>query len=142
MAYSENEIEAANKRATSRLMSTPSIKEAKYIRRTNKLVVDLNTGMTLMFSPNDAQGFEQAKPDQLAKIEISPSGQGLHFPSIDADLYLPGLLEGMLGSRKWMATQLGKKGGRATSRAKTSASRENGKLGGRPKKPGTTANIY
>ena len=27
----------------------------------------------------------------MTKIEISPSGLGLHFPAIDADIYLPGL---------------------------------------------------
>jgi hypothetical protein len=40
----------------------------------------------------------------LSKIEISPSGLGLHFPAIDADLYLPALLDGFLGSRRWMAS--------------------------------------
>lgn len=33
------------------------------------------------------------------------------------------------------AVALGKKGGAVTSKAKTEASRENGKRGGRPKKP-------
>jgi hypothetical protein len=70
----------------------------------------------------------------LAKIEISPSGFGVHFPDLDADLYLPGLLEGVFGSRKWLASQLGKTGGRSISAAKTAASRSNGKRGGRPKK--------
>jgi hypothetical protein len=46
---------------------------------------------------------EKATPAQLEPIEISPSGFGIHFPKLDADLYLPALLEGFLGSRKWMA---------------------------------------
>ena len=71
---------------------------------------------------------------QVTQIEISPSGLGLHFPELDADLYLPAVLEGFLGSRRWMAAQLGKAGGRVSSEAKTAAVRENGKLGGRPKK--------
>jgi len=59
----------------------------------------------------------------LTEIEISPSGLGLHFPKLDADLYLPALLEGFMSSKEWMATP-----------AKTAASRANGKLGGRPRK--------
>jgi hypothetical protein len=59
---------------------------------------------------------------------------GLHFPTLDADLYLPSLLEGFLGSRRWMAAQLGKAGGSVTSSAKTAAARANGKRGGRPRK--------
>jgi hypothetical protein len=130
----KDEIEAANKRAAARLAKTPTALAARYDRRIGRLVIDLSTGLSIAFKPHDAQGLEEAKPEQLAKIEISPSGFGLHFPDLDADLFLPGLLEGFLGSRKWMASQLGKKGGRSTSAAKTAASRSNGKQGGRPKK--------
>jgi hypothetical protein len=71
---------------------------------------------------------------RLDEIEISPSGFGIHFPKLDADLYMPGLLEGFLGSKKWMASRLGQAGGQSRSRMKREASRENGKLGGRPRK--------
>ena len=127
-------IEAANERAAARLAQTPTAVAARYDRRIGRLVIDLSTGLSIAFKPHDAQGLEAAKPGQLAKIEISPSGFGLHFPDLDADLYLPGLLEGFLGSRRWMAAQLGKTGGRSTSAAKTAAARTNGKRGGRPKK--------
>jgi hypothetical protein len=86
------------------------------------------------FSPRDAQGLEGATPSQLQKIEISASGFGIHFPRLDADLYLPALLQGFFGSRKWMASRLGQVGGTSRSVAKRAASRANGKLGGRPRK--------
>jgi hypothetical protein len=70
----------------------------------------------------------------LDEIEISPSGFGIHFPKLDADLYLPAILHGFLGSRKWMASRLGQAGGKSRSAAKQKASRANGKLGGRPRK--------
>jgi hypothetical protein len=54
---------------------------------------------------------------------------------IDADLYLPALLEGFLGSRRWMAARMGKVGGAVSSEAKAAPARANGRLGGRPKKP-------
>ena len=50
------------------------------------------------------------------------------------DLYLPALLDGMFGSKRWMAMRLGEHGGRARSTAKAAASRRNGKLGGRPRR--------
>ena len=134
MDRSKDEIEAANERAAARLAKTPIAVAARYDRCISRLVIDLSTGLSIAFKPHDAQGLEEAKPGQLAKIEISPSGFGIHFPDLDADLYLPALLEGFLGSRKWMASQLGKTGGRSTSVAKTAASRSNGKRGGRPKK--------
>jgi Protein of unknown function (DUF2442) len=134
MDYPKDEIEAANKRAAARLAKTPTAIRARYNRRIGCLIIDLSTGFSIAFKPHKAQGLEDAKPEQLTKIEISPSGLSIHFPDLDADLYLPGLLEGVFGSRKWMASQLGKIGGRSGSTAKAAASRSNGKLGGRPKK--------
>jgi hypothetical protein len=107
---------------------------ARYDRKNRRVVVDLSSRLSISFSPRDAQGLERAKPSQLDEIEISPSGFGIHFPKLDADLYVPGLLEGFLGSKKWMAARLGQVGGKSRSKAKRAASRANGKLGGRPKK--------
>ena len=59
------------------------------------------------------QGLEAAKPADLTDAQISPSGLGVHFPRLDADLYIPALLEGFLGSRRWMAAQNGRAGGKA-----------------------------
>jgi len=107
---------------------------ARYDRRRGRVVVRLSTGVDVAFAPHDVQGLEKAKPADLSVIEISPSGLGLHFPRLDADLYLPALLEGFLGSKRWMAARLGQRGGRARSEAKASAARSNGRLGGRPRK--------
>lgn len=134
MDLSNESIEAANQRAEAKKAKMPQAIRARYDRRTGKLCIDLNTGLSLSFNPRDAQGLEQATPEQLEKIEISPSGFGLYFPDLDADIYIPGLLEGFLGSRRWMAALLGRKGGSAKSAAKQAASRANGKKGGRPKK--------
>lgn len=134
MAHPKDEIDAANERATVRLAKTPTAVAARYDRRIGRVVIDLSSGLSIAFKAHDAQGLENAKPEHLAAIEISPSGLGLHFPALDADLYLPALLEGFLGSRRWMAAQLGKAGGSSTSSAKAAAVRANGKLGGRPKK--------
>jgi hypothetical protein len=130
----KDEFEAANKRAAAVLAKTSTAVAARYDRRNDRVVIDLSSRLTVFFKPQDAQGLDAAKPEQLAKIEISPSGLGLHFPKLDADLYLPSLLEGFLGSRRWMAAQLGKARGQARSVAKVAAVRANGKLGGRPKK--------
>jgi Protein of unknown function (DUF2442) len=129
-----DEFEKANTRAVRRLTKGPTAVGARYDRRSDRVVVQLNNDVELSFSPRVAQVLESAKPAQLAKIEISPSGLGLHWPKLDADLYLPALMEGALGSKRWMAARLGSRGGRVRSEAKAVASRENGKLGGRPRK--------
>lgn len=103
-------------------------------RRVGRVVIALSTGLEIGFKPHDAQGLEKARPAQLADIEISPSGLGLHFPQLDADLYLPALIQGFLGSRQWMAQAMGKVGGKAVTPEKANAARANGRLGGRPRK--------
>jgi len=133
MALSE-EFRAANRRAQRRLKQGPRAAAARYDRKSNRVVLSLGSGMELMFSPQNVEGLEGATAAQLNTIDVSPSGLGLYFPKLDADIYLPALLEGVLGSKKWMAVRLGAAGGRKSSVAKKRASRANGKLGGRPKK--------
>jgi hypothetical protein len=113
--------------------SIPSAVSARYDRKNGRIVIRLSSNLDVSFSPNDAQGLEKATPSQLDEIEISPSGLGIHFPKLDADLYLPTILQGFLGSRKWTASRLGQAGGKSRRTAKQKASRVNGKLGGRPK---------
>ncbi len=110
----------------------PHAVSARFAR--GKVTIQLSNGAEFAFPPEIAQGLEGATPAELSQIELSPSGLGLHFPAIDADLYLPGLLGGVFGSRQWMAAQLGREGGKARTAAKGAAARENGKLGGRPRK--------
>lgn len=128
------DFRSANRRAEELQQVFPQAVAAYYDRESERIVVELSSKLTLSFSPRDAQGLEDAKPSELEPIEISPSGLGLHFPKLDADIYVPGLLEGFLGSKKWMAARLGQAGGQSRSRAKKAASRANGRLGGRPKK--------
>jgi hypothetical protein len=129
-----NDFKLANERGKELQKEFPHAVSAHYDSASGRVVVDLSSRLTVSFSPRDAQGLENAKPSELGEIEVSPSGFGLYFPRLDADLYVPGLLEGFLGSKKWMAARLGQAGGASRSRAKKAASRANGKLGGRPRK--------
>jgi hypothetical protein len=131
---STDEFRTANERGRTQLRKTPPATAAHYDRKMGRVVVSLASGVDISFSPRDAEGLQHATDAQLQRIEITPSGLGLHFPKVDADLYLPALLEGALGSRKWMAARLGAIGGKRTTVAKRRASRANGRLGGRPKK--------
>ena len=129
-----DEFELATERGR-RMMADPSgAVAARYDRATGRVVVRLRSNLEISFSPQDAQGVEDATPAQLKDIEVSPSGQGIHVPRLEADFYIPGLLEGIMGSPKWTAARLGRAGGRVSSPAKKAASRANGRLGGRPKR--------
>lgn len=129
-----NDLEAANRRAKNIQSSMPRAVAAHYDRKNRRIVIQLSSNLDVSFSPEDAEGLEDATPAQLQEIEISPSGFGIYFPKLDADLYLPAILEGLLGSKKWMAARLGQAGGKSRSVAKRAAAKANGKLGGRPKR--------
>lgn len=122
------DVDAAEPRAVS----------AHFDRETHKVVVDLRNGATFMFPPELGQGLADASVEELADIRLTPAADGLHWPKLDVFLSIPLLMKGIFGSRSWMA-KIGRKGGRSTSEAKASASRKNGKKGGRPGKPKTEA---
>ena len=100
----------------------------------NRIIVRLTTGVELGLAPRDVEGLQHASADDLKVIGVEAFGLGIHFPKLDADLYVPALLQGVLGSKRWMAAQLGAAGGRTRSAAKAAAARENGKRGGRPRR--------
>ena len=133
---SRDNFKLANQRAKELQASVPRAVSARYDPKNKSIEIGLSSNLMVSFSPRHAQGLEKATPSQLQKIEISPSGFGIHFPRLDADLYLPAILQGFFGSRKWMASQLGQVGGKSRSVAKRAASRANGKLGGRPRQAG------
>jgi hypothetical protein len=134
---SDDAIHRAEQRMRKRLASGPHAVAARYDRRLSRVMVTLSNGLELAFPPHMAEGLADAKPADLAVIEITPAGLGLHWPKLDADLYLPALLEGVFGSPRWMAGLLGKSGGLARTKAKVAAARENGRRGGRPRKLAT-----
>jgi Protein of unknown function (DUF2442)/Domain of unknown function (DUF4160) len=129
-----DDFERARIRGERRRTDEPYAVSARYDRRQQRIVVELNSGLQVVFGPQMIEGLQDAKPRDLQEIEITPSGFGIYFPRIDADIYLPGLLTGQFGSRRWMAAQLGQRGGSARSAVKAAAARANGKLGGRPRK--------
>ena len=133
MAITEDDVRQAEARMAC-ARDHAHVVSARYDIRTHRVIMHLNSGLELAIPPHLVEGLTDATPEALADIEVSPTGLGLHWPQLDADLYVPALLQGQFGSRQWMARQLGTEGGRSRSQAKGKASRANGAKGGRPRK--------
>ncbi|MCA0241547.1 MAG: DUF2442 domain-containing protein [Proteobacteria bacterium] len=134
MATTKQQLERAQARMQALRQGGHAV-AARYDKRHARVVVSLSTGVELAFPADLAEGLAEAAPADLAEIEISPSGLGLHWPRLDADIYVPALLQGLFGSQRWMAASaLGRAGGSARSPAKAAAARANGAKGGRPRK--------
>ena len=89
---SVSDFEAANARAKLTRSRFPAAKTAWYDDEKGRVVVELESGLQLSFSPKGVPGLDDASPEDLGEIVVSPSGLGLHFPKIDADVYMPALL--------------------------------------------------
>ena len=134
MAITDEEIDAATQRGEILNAARPKAIAARYDAARDLVEIALGDGTFFSFPPRLTQALADAAPGQLTEIEVVGAGTGLHFPTIDADLYIPALVEGVFGSKAWMASRMGQEGGRARSDRKTAAARANGKLGGRPRK--------
>ena len=132
MELTNAEIEAAEERGRIVRETEPRAHSARYDAKTGRIVVELTSGAIFAFPPALAQKLCDASPEELADIEVSPGGYGLHWPRIDEDFSVPGLMNGVFDTAKWMAACAG----RTSTPAKAAAARENGKKGGRPRKIG------
>src|SRR5712691_11473767 len=108
-------LERARTKGADVVKRGPIAVAARY--RAGMIFVELSSGVEVRFPVRLAQGLENGSPKDLAEIEIEARGLGLHWPRLDVDLYVPSLLQGILGTRKWMA-EIGKLGGSVTSAAK------------------------
>jgi hypothetical protein len=116
----------------------PRAVRAWYAADSERVFMELTNGVIMGFPYQLLQGLEKGTPEQLAEVEIMPTGSALHWESLDADLGVSQLVLGLFGSKTWM-TELGRQGGKLKSVAKVQAARENGKRGGRPRKTIATA---
>jgi len=92
---------------------------ARYDTLAKRIIVCLDSGLELAIPHALVEGLNDATQEALAEIEISPSGLGLHWPQLDADIYIPALLAGQFGSQQWMALLQRAAGGRSDSNPTT-----------------------
>ncbi|MEO6211727.1 MAG: DUF2442 domain-containing protein [Gemmatimonadaceae bacterium] len=106
---------------------------ARYDRTSDRVVMELSNGYLLGFPTKALPYFDKATAKQIAAVEVSPGGMGLHWEELDVDLDVAGLLLDSIG-RAAKSRELARVAGRVKSPAKAAAARANGAKGGRPRK--------
>ncbi|MFN8444109.1 MAG: DUF2442 domain-containing protein [Caldilineaceae bacterium] len=128
----DRQFDLATARGQEWLEIEPQVEQASYDAVGEKLVLELKNGVVFQLPKRLVQGLATASNEAISTVTVGPRGASLHWESLDLDFSVTGLLAGIFGTRVWMS-ELGRRGGKATSSAKTASSRINGKKGGRPR---------
>lgn len=107
--------------------------DARYDASRDAIDLTFRGGGSIMIPRRMIPGLDEASATALdAPISVSPAGDALSWPSLDVDVYIPGLVERTFGARLFAAA-IGRRGGRRTSKVKTAAAKANGAKGGCPR---------
>lgn len=124
--YTEALARGAEERA-----SRPVPVSAKYDAASGRILVEFENGAAFMVPAAKLQGLAEASERDRAQVELLGE-TGLHWPTLDLDFTVDGLMHGIFGTAKFM--EAARKGGLSRSSAKADAARRNGMRGGRPRK--------
>jgi hypothetical protein len=133
---SDADLKRAERVGEAMLATEPRASAARYDAATGRVIVELTNGCGYAFPAALVEDLRGASEAGLADVRVDGVGFNLNFPALDVDLYVPALVAGIFGTRRWMTRELTRIAGRATSPAKASAARTNGAKGGRPRKVG------
>jgi Protein of unknown function (DUF2442) len=106
---------------------------ARYDAARDAFDLEFRSGGVITIPRGVVPGLAGASPSALAAVCVSPAGDALSWQSLDVDVYVPGLVERVFGTRLF-ARASGQRGGLRRSTAKADAARANGAKGGRPRK--------
>ena len=123
----------ARARGEARAQDPSAVVEARYDPDRDLIDLTFGGGGSMAIPRKAVPGLQRASASRLESIVVSPAGDALSWPSLDVDVYVPGLIERAFGSRLFAAAT-GQRGGRTRSKAKAAAAKANGAKGGRPRK--------
>ena len=123
----------ARARGEARAQDPSAVVEAGYDPDGDLIDLKFGGGGSMAIPRNSVPGLQRASPSSIESIVVSQAGDALSWPSLDVDVYVPGLVERAFGSRLFAAAT-GRRGGQRRSKAKAAAAKANGVKGGRPRK--------
>jgi len=109
--------------------------EAWFDRQHGTVMLKLTDGRVFGAEPGFIPAMQNASPEQLGGLRASDNGVYLVVEELDLHISVDGLVTRIMECSPLAIKRSGARlAGRTTSSAKATASRDNGRLGGRPKK--------
>lgn len=127
---SDAEFERQMKEAAKRPVTEPEARSAFY--KDGLIHINLASGWNFSFTPSRLSEFDGASEAHLKKVGLW-GRYTLSCEPLDVDISIGGIILELLGDR-FINSEIGRRRGGITSEKKKTASRANGKLGGRPRK--------
>lgn len=103
IAFTDFELDAALEQARRYAKYARRVVKASYSETTGHIRMVFDDGSSYVIPCRLLQGLADGKPTDLKRIQIVGVGTGLLWPALDVSHYVPGLLQGVYGSEKWMA---------------------------------------
>jgi len=101
----------ARARGEARAQDPSAVVDARYDSDKDLIDLTFGGGGSMAIPRNAVPGLRRASASNLESIVVSPAGDALSWPSLDVDVYVPGLVERAFGSRLFAAAT-GRRGGR------------------------------
>ncbi len=95
------EIDEALKRAALE-PAAPTARAVQYHAPTEMLIMTMSSGRRMAIPREEIQVLKTAARSKVAQVEIENFGTALHWPQLDLDLSVEGLLRGVTGTKQWM----------------------------------------
>lgn len=99
----ERQVVEATRRGEEEMANAPKAKKVHFDRKTKRLLIDLQNGITILVPISIIQIFQNATDEEIADVELLLNGLYLRWNQLDEDLSVPNLLEGRFGTPKWMS---------------------------------------
>jgi hypothetical protein len=121
----------ARARGQARSQDPSGVVSALYDAERDTVNLTFRSGGSMTIPRQIIPGLDRAPASARGSISVSPAGDALSWRTLDVDVYVPGLVERVFGTRLFAAAT-GRRGGQRRSKTKAAAAKVNGAKGGRP----------
>lgn len=98
----ERQYQSAATHGAENLERLPKAASAHYDKKSKRIVLEMQSGVTLLVPTDLIQGLQNADEKSLSDFDLAAKGSQIHWHDLDVQFYIEDLLKGIFGTPKWM----------------------------------------